>query len=84
MDFVFVDGSHSYEYVLNDSRLARRLLRKDGDGIIVWHDYGAWRGVTRALNALYRRDSVFQGLKHIEGTTLVYCLQGHEVMHDEA
>ena len=47
MDFVFIDGSHSYEYVMNDSRLALKLLR-DGKGIILWHDYNTpyWEGVT--------------------------------------
>lgn len=45
-DLVFVDGSHAYEYVLNDSRRALELLR-DGRGMIVWHDYGEWEGVTR-------------------------------------
>ena len=32
---------------------------------------------------IYGKDPVFQGIKHIEGTTLVYYLQGREVMHDE-
>jgi hypothetical protein len=72
IDFVFVDGSHSYEYALNDSERAIRLLR-DGRGIILWHDYGQWDGVTRALNELYSKAGKFEDLKHIEGTSLV-CL----------
>ena len=43
MDFIFVDGSHSYDYVLNDSRKALSLLR-GGKGIILWHDYPGWTG----------------------------------------
>ncbi len=36
-DFVFVDGDHHYDSVVNDTQLAFRLIRKGG--IIVWHDY---------------------------------------------
>lgn len=69
-DFVFIDGSHAYEYVLNDSRIAIRLLR-DGKGIILWHDYDAWKGVTSALNELYESEDDFRGMVHIDGTSLV-------------
>lgn len=68
-DFVFVDGSHSYEYVLSDSRAALKLLRPDG-GIILWHDYGIWPGVTKALNQLCVSDDAFHLMRHIDGTSL--------------
>ena len=68
-DFVFVDASHAYEYVLNDSRRALDMLG-DAPGIIVWHDYGEWPGVTRALDALAAADSRFADLRWIEDTTL--------------
>jgi len=71
IDFVFIDGSHSYEYVLSDSKQALKLL-KDKKGVIVWHDYASWDGVTDALNELYSKDSEFKDLKHIKGTSLVY------------
>ncbi|MBD3183553.1 class I SAM-dependent methyltransferase, partial [Candidatus Poribacteria bacterium] len=70
MDFVLVDGSHSYEYVLSDTDNALKLL-KNGKGIILWHDYGHWDGVTKALNELYESSEVFRSLKHIDGTSLV-------------
>jgi len=73
-DFVFIDGSHSYEYVLNDSRLALRLLR-NGKGIILWHDYITWDGVTRGLHTLYREDPAFRAMRWITGTSLVYSVQ---------
>jgi predicted O-methyltransferase YrrM len=74
MDFVFIDGSHSYEYVINDSRQALKLLR-NGKGIILWHDYSAfWKGVMKALEELYLTVNEFKGLKHIKETTLVYLL----------
>lgn len=74
IDFVFVDASHSYEYVLNDSKKALRLLR-DGRGIILWHDYGKleyWPGLMKALNELFKQDAIFKELRHIEGTSLLY------------
>jgi predicted O-methyltransferase YrrM len=70
MDFVFVDASHSYEYVMNDSRKALSLVGRR-NGVIFWHDYSMWEGVTRALNELYQSAPAFADLKWIEGTTLV-------------
>lgn len=72
IDFVVVDGSHSYEYVLSDSKIALKLLR-DGKGIILWHDYGspAWPGVSQGLNELFLLTKDFKGLQYIEGTSLV-------------
>jgi predicted O-methyltransferase YrrM len=75
IDAIFIDGSHSYEYVLNDSRVALKLL-KNRRGLIIWHDYNewAWEGVVRALNELYTQVPEFKGLRHIEETTLAYAI----------
>ena len=73
MDFVFVDASHSYEYVANDTRMARRLLR-NGKGIILWHDYNVsdqWPGLMKALHEFYLQDGFFKNLKYIVGTKFV-------------
>lgn len=73
MDFVFIDGAHTYEYILNDSEKALRLLR-GRQGIILWHDYKwVWDDVRKALNKLYLTRSDFKNLKHIKDTSLV-CL----------
>ena len=72
MDFIFVDGSHAYDYVMNDSMIALKLL-KEGKGVILWHDYIGWVGVRKALSKLYERGGVFKDMKHIKGTSLV-CL----------
>lgn len=72
MDFIFIDGSHSYEYVRNDSKICLNLLNKT-KGVIVWHDYMKWQGVTQALNELYLNVPEFQGMRNINGTSLV-CL----------
>lgn len=68
-DFVFIDGSHAYEYVLSDSERALQLTR-GRVATILWHDYSAWEGVTRALNELRANDPRFAALRWIEGTTL--------------
>ena len=69
IDFVFVDASHTYEYVINDSLHALKMLR-GGRGVILWHDYSRWDGVTRALNDLRRKHPAFSQLMRIESTTL--------------
>lgn len=38
MDLVFVDGNHSFDYVVSDSRNALTLLRDD-KSVLTWHDY---------------------------------------------
>jgi predicted O-methyltransferase YrrM len=73
MDFLFIDGSHSYHYVLNDSWAALRLVR--GRGLILWHDYvtsghRCWPGLVRALDELHANEPAFRGLQHIGGTAL--------------
>jgi len=69
-DLVFVDACHEYGYVLNDSKVALKLLAPGG--VALWHDYGAWIGVTTGLNDLYRSDEGFMHLRHIVGTTLCF------------
>ncbi len=71
MDLVFIDASHSYEYVLNDSKVALDLL-KNRKGLILWHDCGVFPGVTRALNELYAQAKEFHGMKQIKDTSLVF------------
>ena len=70
MDFVFIDGSHSYEYVVSDTKIAMKLLR-NGKGVILWHDYG-WNEVIQALNELHNSDVRFKNLKNIKGTSFGY------------
>ena len=53
MDFVFVDGSHAYGYVLNDTRRAVEMLR-DGFGVIMWHDSNYWIGWINGLSQYFK------------------------------
>ncbi len=64
---VFVDGSHAYEYAISDTVAARAMVR--AGGVIVWHDYGVWKGVTKALEQIEAHEGL--GLRNIRGTSLV-------------
>ena len=66
---VFVDGSHAYDYVRKDTETALRLVQRGG--FVLWHDYGRWEGVSRALDELEAERRL--GLRHIAGTSLVIC-----------
>ena len=69
MDFVFVDGSHAYEYVLKDSESALKMIKPGG--VILFHDYNtSWPGVTKALNELFTSNPRFKNLRHISQTSL--------------
>jgi len=72
IDFVFVDGAHDYEYVISDSRIALKLLR-NGRGIILWHNYdmAEFPGAVRAMDECYSKIEGFEGLRHIEATTMI-------------
>ena len=70
MGLVFVDGSHAFEYVQQDTTTALNLAA--GSGVILWHDYQQdWRDVIRALNEFAATDPRCANLRRIEGTSLV-------------
>lgn len=69
---VFVDGSHSYDYVIADTATAVRLIAQKG--VVIWHDYGVWDGVTRALEEIEASRKL--GLRHVRGTSLVVWKSG--------
>jgi predicted O-methyltransferase YrrM len=67
IDFVLVDGSHSYEYVESDTRLALQVLVPSG--LLLWDDYSPEKhGVFRYLNEL----ASTRPLAHVKDTELVY------------
>jgi predicted O-methyltransferase YrrM len=65
IDFVFVDGAHSYEYVKNDSEKGWRMLRSGG--IIAWHDVRA----AEPEVVRYLLESSYQPVR-IMGTTVAF------------
>lgn len=61
MDLVFVDGGHTYDVVVNDTRKALEMCRPGG--VIMWHDfanYGDYHDVTRAVLDCLGSERVFQ------------------------
>ena len=49
-DLVYVDGAHSYDYVMNDTRAAFKIV-SGSVGAIVWDDYSpGWYDIVRYLN----------------------------------
>jgi predicted O-methyltransferase YrrM len=69
IDLMFIDGSHAYDYVLNDTEKALKITKKGG--IILWHDYTNWDGVRDAINGLYKNDNRFTKVRHIGGTSIL-------------
>jgi hypothetical protein len=67
--FFFIDGSHTYEYVKNDSEKCWALC--GGRGTFLWHDCGTGHpGVVRFL--LEWRRNQRREIIRIRGTTLAY------------
>lgn len=75
VDVMFVDGSHSYEYVLSDTEAAWKMVKPGG--LILWHDYDSrwWPGVTRALNQLQSQDPRFLSIRNITNTALCFLVR---------
>ena len=70
IDIIFIDGSHDYDYVLNDSEIALKLLR-DGKGIILWHDYRVGMEVINAIET-FRKRHAYLKIYHVKNTNLAY------------
>ena len=68
VDLAFIDGSHAYEYVINDSNKILSVMRTGG--LMIWHDYTNWEGVWTALNELYTTDPRYKNIRHIGGTSI--------------
>jgi predicted O-methyltransferase YrrM len=69
VDLAFIDGSHAYDYVINDTEKMLSIMRPGG--VVIWHDYTNWDGVRAAMNELYQRDNRLKNLKHIGGTSIL-------------
>jgi hypothetical protein len=49
-DIIIIDADHSYEGVKNDYKNYCNKVNKNG--MIIFHDYGAWQGVTNFCNEI--------------------------------
>lgn len=63
-DFILIDGCHTYEYALSDTRNALEVLRPGG--VVVWHDYGMLEDVSRLVDEMSRQMLV----RAIQGTRI--------------
>ena len=79
MDFVFVDGGHTYELISNDTKHAFSLLRPGG--VIVWHDF-APKG--RDVVAFARELSRTRPLFWVSDTSLLVYVDGINPMTYDA
>jgi hypothetical protein len=67
VDLAFIDGSHSYDYVKNDTEKVFSIMAPGG--IVLWHDYDfRWPGVCKYLNELNSSLAIWK----IEDTTIAY------------
>jgi hypothetical protein len=77
LDFIFIDGGHSYQVVKNDTEKSLKILKEDG--ILLWHDYTPnCPGVFTYLNELCQSYPIL----HINETTLAY-LKLSTINYDE-
>jgi hypothetical protein len=72
IDFIFVDGDHSYEGVKNDTDKAFHMLAPGG--VIMWHDYGPSQdlGLVRFFVEFTRERPLFR----IKKTSLLLHIDG--------
>jgi predicted O-methyltransferase YrrM len=63
-DIVFIDACHYYEYVKQDTQNALKYLKSGG--LLVWHDYGSLKDVSKVVDETAKRIKV----KAIQGTRL--------------
>jgi predicted O-methyltransferase YrrM len=47
-DLIFIDGCHYFDYVKKDTENALQYLRPGG--IVVWHDYGEFKDVSKVVD----------------------------------
>jgi predicted O-methyltransferase YrrM len=86
VDFMFIDGSHAYEYVKSDTLAALKMVR--AGGTIVWHDYvregpTPFPGVPRALKEFFLTDSRFEMLTQIANTSIVHLRVPEQQFHGD-
>jgi hypothetical protein len=56
-DLILIDGCHHYDYVKMDTQNSFKHLAPDG--VIVWHDYGMIKDVSRLVDEVAKKHNVF-------------------------
>lgn len=65
IDFILIDGDHSYNAVMYDSKIAFQMVSPGG--LIIWHDYLLVNDVTRAILDISKDRELF----NLKNTSLV-------------
>src|SRR6185369_3239039 len=68
-DLIFIDGSHAYSYVKNDTEKALRMLKEGG--LLLWHDYRYRNLETRGVRQYLDELSETLPLIRLDETTIV-------------
>lgn len=68
-DLIFIDGSHAYSYVKNDTEKALRMLSTGG--VLLWHDYRGPAAPTGDVFKFLNELSESFPLVHLQGTAIV-------------
>lgn len=68
-DFIFIDGAHKVNYVTDDLKWTRLLIR---GGIVCLHDYSSIKGVRLAVNRFLRRHPNYVKINCVD-TLLILC-----------
>jgi len=70
MDFIFIDGGHTYSVVKNDSEKSFEMLKPNG--IILWHDYVPGKrsssDVVKYINSILDKKEIYK----IKNTSLCF------------
>ena len=70
MDFIFIDGGHTYSVVKNDSEKSFEMLKPNG--IILWHDYVPGKrsslDVVKYINSILDKKKIYK----IKNTSLCF------------
>ena len=71
IDFVFIDGAHTYEYTKNDTERALDMI--NDNGVIVWHDYNPsyWPETVKFIKEFSKKYNLY----HIKDTYLVFLIK---------
>lgn len=68
-DLAFIDGCHTYEYVISDTEKVLSIMR-DG-GVVLWHDYAMMESVSRAVDDIHAQHGErFKEMCALEGTRI--------------
>jgi predicted O-methyltransferase YrrM len=69
VQFVFIDGGHTYNIVQSDTKKSFQMVNQ---GILVWHDYNSkiHGDVTKFVDELSKDNIIY----HIENTMLAFCV----------